>query len=185
MERLDKIIAATGRWSRREAAQLIRTGRVTVDGAVVTEREAKFSSEAAFVVDGIPDSTRYYTERFGVDCCVIEMRSELTNKVHSVVDDLIVKKVLKDGTAEIGEKYLKAIGECATEYTEKIMRKLREYGYNEELAKLHFLGGGAMLMKHFGKLDKNRVRFIEDINANAKGYEYLSHQRRIRKLRQK
>lgn len=63
-----------------------------------------------FVVDGVPDSTRYYTERFGVDCCVIEMRSELTNKVHSVVDDLIVKKVLKDGTAEIGEKYLKASG---------------------------------------------------------------------------
>ena len=56
MERLDKIIAATGRWSRKEAAQLIRTGRVTVDGAVVTEREAKFSSEAAFVVDGIPIS---------------------------------------------------------------------------------------------------------------------------------
>lgn len=138
-----------------------------------------------FVVDGIPDSARYYTERFGVDCCVIEMRSELTNRVHSVVDDLIVKKVLKYGTAEIGEKYLKAIGECATEYTEKIMRKLREYGYNEELAKLHFLGGGAMLMKHFAKLDKNRVHFIEDINANAKGYEYLSHQRRIRKLRQK
>lgn len=25
-----------------------------------------------FVVDGIPDSTRYYTERFGVDCCVIK-----------------------------------------------------------------------------------------------------------------
>ena len=61
MERLDKIIAATGRWSRREAAQLIRTGRVTVDGAVVTEREAKFSSEAAFVVDGIPLSGEKYT----------------------------------------------------------------------------------------------------------------------------
>ena len=45
--------------------------------------------------------------------------------------------------------------------------------YNEELAKLHFLGGGAMLMKHFAKLDKNRVHFIEDINANAKGYKYL------------
>ena len=138
-----------------------------------------------FVADGVPDSARYYTERFGVDCCVIEMRSELTNKVHSVVDDLIVKKVLKDGTADIGEKYLKAIGECATEYAEKIMRKIREYGYNEELTKLHFLGGGAMLMKHFAKLDKDRVHFIEDINANAKGYEYLSNQRRIRKLRQR
>lgn len=39
--------------------------------------------------------------------------------------------------ADIGEKYLKAIAECASDYTDKIMRKLREYGYNEELAKLH------------------------------------------------
>lgn len=42
-----------------------------------------------------------------------------TMKVIFVVDGLIVKKVLKDGTAKIGEKYLKAIGECATEYLEK------------------------------------------------------------------
>ena len=136
-----------------------------------------------FIVDGKPDSSRYYTERFGVECCVIEMRSELTNKVHTVVDDCIVKKVLKDGTADIGEKYLKAIAECATDYTDKIMRKLREYGYNEELAKLHFLGGGAMLMKHFAKLDHSKVHFIEDIHANAKGYEYLSNQRRLRNIR--
>ena len=136
-----------------------------------------------FIIDGKPDSSRYYTERFGVECCVIEMRSELTNKVHTVVDDCIVKKVLKDGTADIGEKYLKAIGECAGDYTDKIMRKLREYGYNEELAKLHFLGGGAMLMKHFAKLDQSKVRFIEDIHANAKGYEYLSNQRLLRSIR--
>ncbi len=112
-----------------------------------------------------PRLTRYYTERFGVDCCVIEMRSETDKQGAFSGDDLIVKKVLKYGTAEIGEKYYKQ-SECATN-TEKIMRKLREYGYNEKLAKLHFLGGGAMLMKHFGKLDKNRVRFIEDISTQC------------------
>ena len=42
-----------------------------------------------FVVDGVPDSARYYTERFGVDCCVIEMRSELTNKVHMRNEELL------------------------------------------------------------------------------------------------
>ena len=32
MERLDKLLSSTGRWSRKEAEQLIRSGRVTVDG---------------------------------------------------------------------------------------------------------------------------------------------------------
>ena len=33
MERLDKLLAATGRWSRKEAKALIKSGRVLVDGA--------------------------------------------------------------------------------------------------------------------------------------------------------
>ncbi len=53
-----------------------------------------------------------------MECCVVEMRSELTNKVHSVVDDCIVKKVLKDGTADIGEKYLKAIADFQVTFAE-------------------------------------------------------------------
>lgn len=40
-----------------------------------------------------------------------------------------------------------------------------------------------MLMKHFAKLDQNKVHFIKDIRADAKGYEYLSNQRRLRSIR--
>ena len=32
-QRLDKIIASTGRWSRREVKDLVRQGRVTVDAS--------------------------------------------------------------------------------------------------------------------------------------------------------
>lgn len=52
VERIDKILANTGRWSRREAAQLIRAGRVKVNGAVVLGREEKFPEEALLQVDG-------------------------------------------------------------------------------------------------------------------------------------
>ena len=34
MERLDKILANTGRWSRKEVRELVRAGRVSVDGVV-------------------------------------------------------------------------------------------------------------------------------------------------------
>ena len=34
-QRLDKIIASTGKWSRREAKELARRGLVTVNGAAV------------------------------------------------------------------------------------------------------------------------------------------------------
>jgi 16S rRNA pseudouridine516 synthase len=53
MERLDKRLANTGRWSRREIRELIRAGRVCVDGRVVRSPEEKCASTSTFQVDGM------------------------------------------------------------------------------------------------------------------------------------
>ena len=53
MERIDKLLASTGRWSRKEAKQLCRQGRVTAEGVRV-QAEDKASEAAALAVDGQP-----------------------------------------------------------------------------------------------------------------------------------
>ena len=52
MERLDKILANTGRWSRKEVLELVRAGRVSVDGVVARTPEEKHDPGAWFQVDG-------------------------------------------------------------------------------------------------------------------------------------
>lgn len=52
MERLDKLLAGTGRWSRKEVKELVRTGRVVVNGVKPARPEEKFSPDAEFFVDG-------------------------------------------------------------------------------------------------------------------------------------
>lgn len=52
MERLDKRLAATGRWSRKEARELIRAGRTAVDGTVCRSPEEKVAEDAPVTVDG-------------------------------------------------------------------------------------------------------------------------------------
>ena len=55
MERLDKLLAGTGRWSRREVRALVKAGRVLVDGAPAGTVEQKLDPAAAEVrVDGEP-----------------------------------------------------------------------------------------------------------------------------------
>lgn len=46
-QRLDKIIASTGRWSRREVKNLTRQGRVLVDGIPARSAEEKADPETA------------------------------------------------------------------------------------------------------------------------------------------
>lgn len=61
-QRLDKIVASTGKWSRREAKELARRGLVLVDGAAVRAVEEKFDPETAKItVSGEPLYYRRYT----------------------------------------------------------------------------------------------------------------------------
>ena len=52
MERLQKYIASSGYTSRRKAEDLIREGRVSVNGQVVTELGTKVKSGDVVLIDG-------------------------------------------------------------------------------------------------------------------------------------
>lgn len=61
-QRLDKIIASTGRWSRREVKSLVRQGLVMVDGRPARTAEEKADPETAeIVVNGEAVAYRRYT----------------------------------------------------------------------------------------------------------------------------
>ena len=52
MERLDKVLAATGRWSRREVKLLVKQGQVRVNGAAASSAEEKLDPETAVITVG-------------------------------------------------------------------------------------------------------------------------------------
>lgn len=54
MERLQKVIAQSGVASRRKAEELMKQGRVTVDGEVITEMGYQVKQGAKIMVDGKP-----------------------------------------------------------------------------------------------------------------------------------
>lgn len=61
-QRIDKLLASTGRWSRREAKDLIRQGRVLIDGAPARSGQDKADPETAVItVNGEPLDYRRYT----------------------------------------------------------------------------------------------------------------------------
>jgi 16S rRNA pseudouridine516 synthase len=61
MERLDKLIAATGRWSRKEAKALVKSGRVKVGGQPPKGPEDKVEEGTLVTVDGHPITTEKFT----------------------------------------------------------------------------------------------------------------------------
>lgn len=61
LERLDKLLASTGRWSRAEVKRMVREGRVLADGRIAASAEEKYDADAAALcVDGEPVSLKQY-----------------------------------------------------------------------------------------------------------------------------
>lgn len=54
LKRLDKFLSEAGAASRRELKQMIKAGRVTVDGAVLRDPAAQIDDSAAVCLDGQP-----------------------------------------------------------------------------------------------------------------------------------
>ncbi len=128
-----------------------------------------------------PIQRKCFTEKYGTHQCMLAVRESLMRQFGVAVDDAVIERVIRFGTADIGEKYKTAITEAATEYVAGIFRRLREHEYDPELMRLYVVGGGSCLIKNFGEYEKGRVIINDDICATAKGYELLATQKRQKK----
>lgn len=127
-----------------------------------------------FINDKKPVSGNMFTEKYGTHQCLLAVRENVMRVHHTTVDEAIINRVFRFGTADIKEEYLKTITDTATDYVEGIFQRLREHEYNPELMRLYILGGGSCLIRNFGVYDASRVTINDDICATAKGYEYLA-----------
>lgn len=127
-----------------------------------------------YLINGKPQAGRMYTEKFGTYQCTLAAREEFMRRTRRELNDAIIDEVLRSGTADIREDDLSIIRATAAEYVAGIFRRLREHGYDADTMTLYVTGGGGCLVRNFGQFDPDRVRFVDDICAAAKGYEYMA-----------
>ena len=127
-----------------------------------------------YLINGKPQAGRMYTEKFGTYQCTLAAREEFMRRTRRELNDAIIDEVLRSGTADIRDDDLSIIRASAAEYVAGIFRRLREHGYDADTMTLYVTGGGGCLVRNFGQFDPDRVRFMDDICAAAKGYEFLA-----------
>ena len=120
----------------------------------------------------IPESC--FTEKYGTYQCVIAAREMLQREFSVLPTDAQIEKYLRFLRADIGPKYQEVIKAAAKRYVAEIFRRLREHDYDPNLMRLWVTGGGACLVKNFGEYAPDRVIILNDIHANARGYEDMA-----------
>ena len=78
------------------------------------------------------------------------------------------------GKGSLPENYMSVVQGHLDGFVEKIYHIIKEHGYNLDVTPIIFVGSGASVMKKSGTQKGANIKYIEDIRANAKGYEQLA-----------
>jgi len=127
-----------------------------------------------YIKNGRPSASECYTDKLGVEQCIIQMQNEFQTIGGSKAPYELMESYLWTGKTDLPEKYREMMEKVAKDYAERIIGRLREYEYNPDIMKLHVMGGGICILKNFWDFGDAKVNFIEDIRATAKGYEALA-----------
>lgn len=101
MERLDKVISATGKKSRREVKELVRQGRIYVDGKVAAAADMKIDPEKAeILLDG--ENIGYEKHTYVMLHKPAGVLSAVEDKRQRTVLDLLPEELQRRGLSPVG-----------------------------------------------------------------------------------
>ena len=126
------------------------------------------------ILEQKPKEGKSITIPRGLITCMRSINEECVRLIGSEVSETEIEEVMRGEASDLPEKYLEIIQEGLKDFAQKVYYTIKECGYNLETTKIVFVGGGAAVMKLFGNFLSENIKYIEDICANAKGYEYLA-----------
>jgi plasmid segregation protein ParM len=120
------------------------------------------------------DERKCFTEKLGVEQYKIAAKNAVMDRYGKQIDICVLEEFIRTGTAHIPGHYLEVLKQEAERYANTIMDTLYKYDYDEDFMNLYVIGGGHCLLKRYGKYVPQKVIFVEDICAAAKGFEKAS-----------
>ena len=128
---------------------------------------------------GQPDLSVRVSDRSGMAI----LRSEIANVIQQNfgihLESSDVEQVLMQEATILDEEVIQEIQKMAEDWMQRIINKLHAYVPDFRTNPAVFLGGGSLLLKP--QIEKSKdfkyIEFIEDVRANAIGYEKLTAMR--------
>ena len=127
------------------------------------------------IINHTPDESVCVTKPSGFITCIQQINKECVRQIGAEVDEYDIQKLLTSGGADLPDEYREIIEKEIRAYCQQVYHYIRELGYNMDLTPVILVGGGAGVMKQYGGLSQKNITYVEDICANAKGYEMLGN----------
>lgn len=125
--------------------------------------------------DGVPVESKCETFTESLISVIQEIKGKSSEKFGKEIPDRVIMTYINDYNDEFDKKYTNLMDDVLENFANRIVGLLKENGHDTDFANVIYVGGGAHMMGFYAKGGPN-IKYITDIKANAKGYEYLAKQ---------
>jgi plasmid segregation protein ParM len=109
--------------------------------------------------------------------CMEGIKSNVYQNCNRRVSEDMIQQMILEKDVNIPSECKVIIRSGLSDFAKGIEAKLAELGFDLEMFTVIYAGGGATLMKNYGTQKGASIHYLEDIRANAKGYEFLAKQK--------
>lgn len=120
------------------------------------------------------------TDCFTIPEALIAATRQVENAVYNQLNKRIseeqIQKVMMTGKCDLPERYTEICRQQLTAFAKRVEGQLKENGFDSEITPIIYCGGGARIMEEFGSIKGIHICYMEDVRANAIGYEFITKQ---------
>lgn len=126
------------------------------------------------VKDKVPMDKDAYTYEVGLITAFERIKKEGLPKVHCEIPEEDITDYIKGNITSVNDEFIPIIEKGLQEYADNVEAKLREIKVDLKNENIIYVGGGASVMKKFGRTKGMNIQYVTDVKANAIGYRYLA-----------
>jgi plasmid segregation protein ParM len=134
-----------------------------------------FTADYLMIKKGKSDLTICDTLENGVILLYNQIISKINSELDMLLDESDIDAILKEESIGVGDNVKHIVTETAQVFISDLFGKLRERSIDLRSGKTVFIGGGSILLKKQIEASSkvSSLIFVDQISANAKGYEIL------------
>lgn len=125
------------------------------------------------IENGKPQAAKVLSLNEGVIKCMNRCNEEIRRRNMSEVAEFQIQQIMLGNSDALPAKYSNIIQDVIRKYVINVKDLLEEHGYNLETITCVFMGGGVAVVKNYGRDLFPMTTYINDIHANAVGYELI------------
>ena len=145
-----------------------------MDSKVVAVDIGSWTVDIIPIINRKPETGSECTLNDGIIPCMRDIQNESVRLFNEKIDEMIIQEYIMTGKCNLPKEYKDVMDRKLNTFAEKIMKVIREQGYSLQTTQFIFAGGGASIIKNFGGINQDNVRYRLDVRANARGYETLA-----------